>query len=140
MTATVLNSEGWFRTGDGGYLDEEGYLFLSDRINDMIITGGENVMPSEVESILASHEAVVEAAVFGVSDPIWGEKVCAAVVNRAGSAVSKDELIQFSRARLAHYKCPKEIIVVTELPRGATGKVLRRQLRVRFQTGGPANG
>jgi acyl-CoA synthetase (AMP-forming)/AMP-acid ligase II len=133
LTATVLDAEGWFRTGDGGHLDEDGYLFLSDRINDMIVTGGENVMPSEVETVLVSHAAVAEAAVFGVDDPVWGETVIAAVVNRTGHQISKDELIQFSRARLAHYKCPKEIVVVDELPHSATGKVLRRELRVRFQ-------
>jgi len=133
LTSQVLDDQGWFRTGDGGYLDEEGYLFLSDRINDMIITGGENVMPSEVETVLASHAAIADAAVFGVVDPIWGESVCAAVVTRAGHQVSKDELIQFSRARLAHYKCPKNIMMVEDLPRGATGKVLRRELRARFK-------
>jgi long-chain acyl-CoA synthetase len=133
LTAGVLDDSGWFRTGDGGYLDEEGYLFLADRINDMIITGGENVMPSEVEKILAEHAAVAEAAVFGVSDAKWGETVCAAIVAKPAQRVSAQELIQFSRERLAHYKCPKQIIVVEELPRGATGKVLRRELRVRFQ-------
>jgi len=133
MTAAVLDGDGWFRTGDGGYLDEEGYLFLGDRINDMIITGGENVMPSEVEQVLASHAAVAEAAVFGMIDPVWGEMVCAAIVSRPGEHVSKDDLLQFSRARLAHYKCPKQVVLVEELPRGATGKVLRRELRRRFQ-------
>jgi acyl-CoA synthetase (AMP-forming)/AMP-acid ligase II len=132
-TASVLNENGWFRSGDGGYLDEEGYLFLSDRINDMIITGGENVMPSEVENILAAHLGVAEAAVFGLSDPIWGESVCAAVVSRPGQQAAPDELIQFCRARLAHYKCPKEIFVLEELPHSATGKVLRRELRSRFK-------
>jgi acyl-CoA synthetase (AMP-forming)/AMP-acid ligase II len=132
-TASVLNGNGWFRSGDGGYLDEEGYLFLSDRINDMIITGGENVMPSEVENILAAHSGVAEAAAFGLSDPIWGESVCAAVVSRPGQQVAIDELIQFCRARLAHYKCPKEIFVLEELPHSATGKVLRRELRARFK-------
>ena len=90
-------------------------------------------MPSEVENVLASHVAVAEAAVFGVNDPIWGELIVAAVVSRTGQQISKDQLIQFSRARLAHYKCPKEIVVVDELPRSATGKVLRRELRVRFK-------
>jgi long-chain acyl-CoA synthetase len=133
MTAAVLDADGWLRTGDGGYLNEEGYLFLGDRINDMIITGGENVMPSEVENVLAGHSAVAEAAVFGVIDPIWGEMVCAAVVSRPGQQVSKNELIQFSRTRLAHYKCPKEVVLLEELPHSATGKVLRRELRRRFQ-------
>jgi long-chain acyl-CoA synthetase len=134
MTAAVLDGEGWFRSGDGGYLDKEGYLFLTDRINDMIITGGENVMPSEVETVLASHAAVAEAAVFGVNDPVWGEMIVAAVVKRTGQQILKEQLIQFSRARLAHYKCPKEIVVLDELPRSATGKVLRRELRARFKT------
>lgn len=133
LTTQVLDERGWFRTGDGGYLDEEGYLFLGDRINDMVITGGENVMPSEVEAVLAQHAAVAEAAVFGVSDPLWGEAVCAAVVRRPGQQVSRDEMIQFSRTRLAHYKCPKDIVLLDELPRSATGKVLRRELRARFR-------
>jgi long-chain acyl-CoA synthetase len=107
-------------------------VFLSDRINDMIITGGENVMPSEVEIVLASHPAVAEAAVFGVSDPVWGESVAAAVVHRAGQHVQSDALIEYCRGRLAHYKCPKQIIAVAELPHSATGKVLRRELRARF--------
>jgi acyl-CoA synthetase (AMP-forming)/AMP-acid ligase II len=131
-TAKVLDEAGWFRSGDGGYLDAEGYLFLSDRINDMIITGGENVMPSEVENVLAGHPAIAEAAVFGVSDPVWGESVAAAVVHRAGQQASSDTLIQFCRDRLAHYKCPKQIIAVAALPHGATGKVLRRELRASF--------
>ncbi len=132
-TAKVLDETGWFRSGDGGYLDEQGYLFLSDRINDMIITGGENVMPSEVENVLSGHPAIAEAAVFAVSDPVWGESVAAAVVHRAGQPVSNGELIQFCRDRLAHYKCPKEIFAVAELPHSATGKVLRRELRARFK-------
>jgi acyl-CoA synthetase (AMP-forming)/AMP-acid ligase II len=132
LTAGVLDDTGWFRTGDGGHLDEEGYLFLGDRINDMIITGGENVMPSEVEGVLAAHGAVAEVAVFGVSDPKWGEAVCAAVVPRSGDKPEAAALIEFSRARLAHYKCPKRILFVSELPRGATGKVLRRELRARY--------
>ncbi|MBL8628459.1 MAG: long-chain fatty acid--CoA ligase, partial [Rhodospirillaceae bacterium] len=132
LTAAAYTSDGWFRTGDGGYLDEERYLFLCDRINDMIISGGENVMPSEVENVLTQHSGITEAAVFAVKDPKWGETICAAVVAKPGAAPVAEEVIGFTRARLAHYKCPREVVLIDVMPRNAMGKILRRELRARF--------
>lgn len=131
-TAAALTSEGWLRTGDGGYIDEDGYLFLTDRIKDMIVSGGENVYPVEVEEALAQHPAVVEVAVLGVPHDRWGETVKALVVLRSGSSTSADELIGFARGRLAGYKLPRSVEFVGDLPRTPSGKVLKRELRERF--------
>jgi long-chain acyl-CoA synthetase len=125
----VLLAEGWFRTGDVGELDADGYLFLRDRLKDMIISGGENVYPAEVEDALQWHPDVAEVAVIGVPHDEWGETPRAVVVKRAGSEVTAADLIRFARNRLAHYKCPTSIDFVDALPRNATGKVLRRELR-----------
>ncbi|MDX6363866.1 MAG: hypothetical protein QOC85_2876, partial [Streptomyces sp.] len=131
-----FTQEGWLRTGDAGYLDEEGYLFITDRIKDMVITGGENVYPIEVESALAEHPAVSDVAVFGTPDEQWGEAVTAAVVLNAGARdTSEDELIDFTRARIASYKRPRIIHFVDDLPRNPSGKVLKHVLK-RGLTGG----
>jgi len=130
-TAEMLLDDGWLRTGDAGYLDADGYLFLTDRINDMIISGGENVYPAEVERVLVEHPAVAEAAVIGVPDEKWGETVRAVVVPAPGAAPDTAELIDFCRQRLAGYKCPTSVEVVDALPRNATGKVLKYRLRER---------
>lgn len=131
---------GFLRTGDIGYQDEEGYLYLVDRKNDMVVSGGENVFPSEVEQVLHQSPHVNEAAVFGVPDARWIEKVVAAVVLRAGSSASAVELIAFTKVHLAAYKCPKEIYLVAELPKSGAGKVLRKTLRARFGgSGTPAS-
>jgi acyl-CoA synthetase (AMP-forming)/AMP-acid ligase II len=132
-TAAALTSDGWLRTGDGGYLDADGYLFLTDRLKDMIVSGGENVYPIEVEEALAQHPDVAEAAVIGVPDERWGETVKALVVLRAGSAPSADELIAFARERLAGYKLPRSIEFVDDLPHTPSGKVLKRELRDRYR-------
>lgn len=131
-TAAALTADGWLRTGDGGYLDEEGYLFLTDRIKDMIVSGGENVYPVEVEEALAQHPDVAEAAVIGVPHPHWGEAVMALIVPRPGARPAPEELIAFARERLAGYKLPRTIELVTELPRTPSGKVLKRELRDRY--------
>jgi long-chain acyl-CoA synthetase len=131
-TAAALTEDGWLRTGDGGYLDDEGYLFLTDRIKDMIVSGGENVYPIEVEEVLAQHPAVEDVAVIGVHDERWGEAVKALVVVRNGRAGTADELIAFARERLAGYKLPRAIDFVDTLPRTPSGKVLKRELRERF--------
>jgi long-chain acyl-CoA synthetase len=130
-TAAALTADGWLRTGDGGYLDEEGYLFLTDRIKDMIVSGGENVYPVEVEEALAQHPAVDEVAVVGVPDERWGETVKALIVLRAGAGASVDELVAFARERIASYKLPRIVQFVDELPRTPSGKVLKRELRER---------
>ena len=131
-SAEVLK-DGWYVTGDGGYLDQDGYLYLKDRIKDMIITGGENVFPSEVEAVFARHPAVAEVSVFGVSHEVWGEQVQAAVVLRAGQAVTAEDLIAFADDDLAGYKIPRAVHILDALPRNATGKVLKRALKDEFE-------
>jgi acyl-CoA synthetase (AMP-forming)/AMP-acid ligase II len=132
-TRDTLAPGGWLRTGDVGYLDEDGYLFIHDRVKDMIISGGENVYPAEVENVLMSHPAVADCAVIGVPDDKWGETPKAIVV-LTGEATGR-ELIDFCRNRLAHYKCPTSVEMVGTIPRNPTGKVLKRQLRAPYWTG-----
>jgi long-chain acyl-CoA synthetase len=133
-TAATLTADGWLKTGDGGYLDDDGYLFLTDRIKDMIVSGGENVYPVEVEEVLAQHPDVAEVAVIGVPDERWGETVKALVVARTGTSPTADELVAFARERLAGYKLPRSIEFVAGLPRTPSGKVLKRELRERAVT------
>ena len=142
-TADVLSTDGWFRTGDAGWLSEDGYLFLHDRIKDMIVSGGENVYPAEVENALLAHPSVVDAAVIGVPDDRWGETVKAIVV-RAEGADSDDaalaaDIIASTRTRLAGYKCPTSIDFVDVLPRNPSGKVLKRELRAPYWEGRERN-
>jgi acyl-CoA synthetase (AMP-forming)/AMP-acid ligase II len=127
--------DGWFHTGDGGTLDEEGYLSISDRKKDVIITGGENVSSIEVEDCLASHPAVAEVAVIGVPDEKWGETVKALVVLRADRAATERELIDHCRDRLAHYKCPTSLELRDGLARTATGKLQKFLLRAPYWQG-----
>ena len=129
---------GWLRSGDAGYL-EAGYLFLHDRIKDMIITGGENVYPAEVEMTLAAHPAVAESAVIGVPDEKWGETVKACIVLRGGATTTASELIGFARSRLAHYKCPTSVDFLESLPRNPSGKILKRVLREPYWSGRTRN-
>ena len=131
-TATTLTSDGWLRTGDGGYLDRDGYLFLTDRLSDVIVTGAENVYPLEVEQVLAEHPSIAEAAVVGAPHERWGETVHAVVVAAPGQVVEDTELIEWCRARLAHFKAPTAVTVVEALPKNPAGKVLRRVLRAPF--------
>jgi acyl-CoA synthetase (AMP-forming)/AMP-acid ligase II len=121
--------DGWFRAGDMGYLDEEGYLYLHGRNKDMVIRGGENIYPFEIESVLAEHPAVQQAAVVGVPDEHWGEAVRAFVTTRTGHTVSAEELIEHCNGRLARYKVPREFVVVEAMPTNASGKILKRELR-----------
>lgn len=130
-TARVLKS-GWLKTGDLARLDDDGLLYIVDRKNDMVITGGENVFPTEVESVLYRDPDIQEAAVFGIPDRVWVERVVAAVVLRPGSTVTGEELIRRLRSHLAAYKCPKEIFIVDQLPKSAVGKVLRKELRKHY--------
>ncbi|MBF7735384.1 MULTISPECIES: long-chain-fatty-acid--CoA ligase [Rhodococcus] len=133
-TAAAIDTDGWFHTGDVGRVDSEGYVYITDRMKDMIITGGENVYPIEVESVIADYPGVSQVAVIGVEDPLWGEAVKAVVVAAAGHQLDTDSISGFVRSRLAGYKCPKSIEIVTELPLGATGKILKRELRARYRT------
>ncbi|KQY08034.1 long-chain fatty acid--CoA ligase [Mycobacterium sp. Root135] len=126
-TKEAITDDGWFRTGDIGRVDDEGYIFVEDRLKDMIITGGENVYSIEVERVIAEHPAVAEVAVIGVPDERWGESV-KAVVSLEGEA-TEAEIIAYARERLAAYKCPKTVDVVDELPRNPTGKILKKDLR-----------
>jgi long-chain acyl-CoA synthetase len=134
-TARTLDGAGWLRTGDAGFLDDEGYLFLTDRVKDMIISGGENIYPAEVENVLSDHPAVADVAVIGVPDDRWGETVKAIVVPRAGTAVAAADIIAFARARLAHYKCPTSVDLAGSLPRNPSGKILKRELREPYWKG-----
>jgi acyl-CoA synthetase (AMP-forming)/AMP-acid ligase II len=127
--------DGWFRSGDVGVWDEDGYLYIVDRKKDMILTGGENVYPREVEEILYEHPAVLEAAVIGAPDPKWGEKVVAVVCARSGEAVTGADLVAFCRERIASYKKPRHVVFIDVLPRNASGKVLKRELRDRISAG-----
>jgi acyl-CoA synthetase (AMP-forming)/AMP-acid ligase II len=120
---------GWFHSGDVGILDEDGYIFIVDRLKDMIISGGENIASSEVERVLYEHDAVLEVAVVGRSHERWGEVPIAFVVLRPGTEASAEELIEHSRGQLAKYKVPTDIIYLDELPRNPSGKVLKRELR-----------
>lgn len=131
-TAEALH-EGWYRTGDVGYLDRDGYLFVVDRLNDKIVTGGENVYPSEVECALRSHPAVADAAVCALPDPRWIEAIHAAVVLRPGVSAAEAELRTWVAERIGAYKAPKRTVFVDSFPRGATGKVLRKDLAAQVE-------
>ncbi len=127
-TAEVL-AAGWLRSGDAGYLDREGYLYLCDRVKDMIISGGENIYPAEVENAIHDHPEVAEVAVIGVPSERWGETVHAVIVPRSGIEPDPQTIIAWTRTRIAGYKVPRSIEFVDQLPRNPSGKVLRRLLR-----------
>jgi long-chain acyl-CoA synthetase len=129
-TAKVLRG-GWLHTGDIGYLDEDGYLFVIDRVKDLIIRGGFNIYPHDIEEVLAQHPGVAEAAVIGIPDPTFGEEVEAFVVRRFGTDATEEDLMALCRERLAKYKTPKRITFVPDLPKSQVGKVLKRVLRER---------
>ena len=122
--------DGFFTIGDMGYLDEDGYLFITDRMKDMIISGGANVYPAEVERVLFQHPGVADAAVIGVPDAHWGETVKAIVEPRG--EVTEQEIVDFCRERLAHYKAPTSVEFVSQFPRDPNGKVRKRELRDRY--------
>ncbi len=128
-TAETITSDGWLRTGDLGRVDDGGFVYVLDRIKDMIISGGENVYSPEVENVIAAHPQVAEVAVFGVPHPVWVESVHAVVAPKPGEVIDPDEVIAFARERLAHYKCPSSVEVVDALPRNASGKILKRDLK-----------
>jgi len=134
-TAATVTSDGWLKTGDAGYRDDDGYIYLHDRVKDMIVSGGENVSPAEVENVLMTHPAVGDVAVIGVPDEKWGEAVKAVVVPTAGSSPSEAELIAYARERLAGFKLPKSVDFASVLPRTPSGKLLKRTLRAPYWEG-----
>ena len=124
---------GWMHTGDGGSMDAEGYVFLADRIKDMIISGGENIYSLEVEAVLVRHPSVRQCAVIGIPHPLWGEAVHAVVMRKPAASVTADDIIAFCKERIAHYKCPRSVHVQDEmLPLSGAGKILKRELRKPF--------
>jgi acyl-CoA synthetase (AMP-forming)/AMP-acid ligase II len=123
----------WLRTGDAGYL-QDGYLYIRDRIKDMVISGGENIYPIEVENVLAKHPAVADCAVIGIADVKWGEAVQACIVLRPGASATEAELIDYCRERIARYKCPRHVVFLEAMPRNPSGKILKKVLRDQYKT------
>jgi acyl-CoA synthetase (AMP-forming)/AMP-acid ligase II len=134
-TAKTMTNDGWVHTGDAGYLDEDGYVYIHDRVKDMIISGGENIYPAEVESAIYGHPHVLEVAVIGVPDEKWGEAVKAICVPSPGCTVDSDSVVAWTREKIAGYKVPKTVDVIDALPRNASGKILRRELRAPYWVG-----
>jgi len=134
-TAQTIGKDGWLRTGDAGYMDEDGFIYIHDRIKDMIISGAENIYPAEVESAICDHPDVAEAAVVGIPDDKWGEAVKAIVVMKPGKTATATDIINFTRAKIAGYKTPKTVDFIPALPRNPSGKILRRELRAPFWAG-----
>ncbi len=124
---------GWFHTGDVGYRDREGFFYIVDRKSDMIIRGGENIYPREIDEVLYEHPAVAAAATIGVPDPLYGEEVAAFIVLRNGTEVTEEQVINYCKSKLADYKCPKTVRFVADIPKGPTGKLLKRVLVEQFQ-------
>jgi fatty-acyl-CoA synthase len=137
-TQRVLSDDGWFHSGDVATVDADGYVSVTDRIKDMIISGGENVYPAEIENVLNDYPGVSESAVIGMADPVWGEVPRAIVVPRPGAVVDPADVVAFLRARLAHYKVPKSVVLATVLPRTTTGKIRKHDLRITYSGPGPA--
>jgi fatty-acyl-CoA synthase len=131
-TRLAIDAKGWFHTGDAAYFDEEGLLTISDRIKDMIISGGENVYPAEVENALMRHPAIAEVAVIGEPNPKWGETIVAIAALKPGQILTVEELREFASESLARYKLPRRLEIIATLPRNATGKILKYQLRKMF--------
>lgn len=138
-TAKAITDDGWFKSGDAGYLDEDGYLYIHDRVKDMIVSGGENVYPAEVENVLMGHPGIADVAVIGIPDDRWGETPMAIVVKAPESDVSEDEIIAYSRERLAKFKCPTRVEWTDMLPRNPSGKILKKDLRASYWEGRTRN-
>jgi acyl-CoA synthetase (AMP-forming)/AMP-acid ligase II len=134
-TTKTLDADGWVRTGDAGYLDADGYLFIHDRVKDLIISGGENIYPAEVENAIFGHPDVAEVAVIGVPDAQWGEAVKAVCVPKPGATIDEHDIIAWARKSIAGFKLPKSVDSIDLLPRNAAGKILRRELRAPYWEG-----
>lgn len=139
-TSAAYRDGGWFSAGDLAMRDDEGYLYIVDRKKDLIISGGENIFPTEVENVLIRHRAIAEIAVVGVPDEIWGERVCAVARLHPGMALTLDELRQWAKGHMAGYKCPRELKIWDDLPKSPTGKLLRRAIRDRLTNNHPVGG
>ena len=138
-TAEAIVDGGWFRSGDAGFIDADGYVYIHDRVKDMIVSGGENVYPAEVENILMSHPAIADVAVIGIPDEKWGETPKAVVVRKAGVEVTEQEIIDFTKERLAKFKCPTSVDWIDVLPRNPSGKILKKDLRAPYWVGRTRN-
>lgn len=134
-TAKTIDPDGWLHTGDAGIMDADGYVYIQDRIKDMIISGGENVYPAEVESAIYGHPAIAEVAVIGVPSAKWGEEVKACLVAKPGHEIDEADVIAWARERIAAFKAPKSVDVIPAMPRNASGKILRRELRAPYWEG-----
>lgn len=134
-TAETIDPDGWLHTGDAGFLDEDGYIYIHDRVKDMIISGGENIYPTEVEDAIFGHPCVSEVAVIGIPDDKWGEAVMGVITLKPGASFDEAELIGWTRTRIAAYKAPRSITVLPELPKNAAGKLLKTELRRLFREG-----
>jgi len=128
-TAAVLTRDGWFKTGDLGRVDAEGYFWIMGRSRDVIISGGENVYPAELENVLADCPEIAESAVIGIADPKWGEAACAIVVRKAGAQLDAAGVLALFQDRLARFKHPRRVVFADSLPKNALGKVLKQELR-----------
>jgi long-chain acyl-CoA synthetase len=138
-TAKTITEDGWLKTGDAGYLDDDGYLYIHDRVKDMIVSGGENIYPAEVENCLMSHPDIADVAVVGVPSEKWGETVKALVVKKEGSDPTPESIIAFAKERIASYKCPTSVDWIDALPRNPSGKILKRELRAPYWEGKERN-
>lgn len=134
-TADAIVEGGWFRSGDAGYLDKDGYCYIYDRVKDMIVSGGENIYPAEVENALMAHPAIADVAVIGVPDEKWGEVPMAVVVRKKDVAIAEKEIIDFVKTKLASFKCPKSVVWADALPRNPSGKILKKDLRAPYWEG-----
>ena len=134
-TADAVTPDGWFKTGDAGYVDADGYVYIHDRVKDMIVSGGENVYPAEVENVLMGHPGIADVAIIGVPHEKWGETAKAVVVKAPDSEVTEDEIIAYAKERLATYKCPTSVDWADVLPRNPSGKILKKDLREPYWEG-----
>ncbi len=132
ITGEIMDNDGWVHTGDVGYMDEEGYFFLSGRAKDIIIRGGENISPAEVEDVLSACPKIEDVAVVGIPDEEWGQQPLAIVVLKSGESAATEEIIEYCRTRIASYKRPRGVVFIKELPRNSMGKVLKRELRDKY--------
>jgi long-chain acyl-CoA synthetase len=138
-TAKSIDADGWFRSGDAGYVDADGYVYIHDRVKDMIVSGGENVYPAEVENVLMGHPAIADCAVIGVPHERWGETAKAMVVKKADVEVTEQDIIDYARERLAKFKCPTSVDWLDALPRNPSGKILKKDLRAPYWVGRSRN-